>query len=149
MGGHEFQHWPTRAIAGGFGGDLQARHRHDHTRLADQPFAHTHTAIRRADPERDAEEAFDQLNPGYGVPADQRHPLGRQAVRDREAALALGCGWPSMTAARTTGIRSSGSPARTTEPPTPSNAPVRSLPAPDGVQSGSAPNAEPAHARSR
>jgi hypothetical protein len=90
MDGHEFQDRPTRAIAGGFGGDLQARHRHDHTRLADQPFAHTHTAIRRADPERDAEEAFDQLNPSYGVPADQRHPLGRQAVRDREAALALG-----------------------------------------------------------
>ena len=30
------------------------------------------------------------LNPDYGVPADQRSAFGRQAVRDREAALALG-----------------------------------------------------------
>jgi hypothetical protein len=37
-----------------------------------------------------AERAFDRLNPGFGVPADTRDPLGRQAVRDREAALALG-----------------------------------------------------------
>ena len=40
--------------------------------------------------ERTAEQAFDRLNPDYGVPADQRNPYGRQAVRDREAALALG-----------------------------------------------------------
>jgi hypothetical protein len=40
--------------------------------------------------ERAAEEAFDRLNPDYGVPADQRSHCGRQAVRDREAALALG-----------------------------------------------------------
>jgi hypothetical protein len=40
--------------------------------------------------ERDAEEAFDRLNPDFGVPADQHNPYGRQAVRDREAALALG-----------------------------------------------------------
>ena len=37
-----------------------------------------------------AEEAFDRLNPQFGVPADTHDPLGRQAVRDREAALALG-----------------------------------------------------------
>jgi len=40
--------------------------------------------------ERTAEQAFDRLNPTYGVPADQRSPYGRQAVREREAALALG-----------------------------------------------------------
>jgi hypothetical protein len=39
---------------------------------------------------RDLEHAFDQLNPDYGVPADTHNPYGRQAVRDREAALALG-----------------------------------------------------------
>jgi hypothetical protein len=39
---------------------------------------------------RDREQAFDQLNPDYGVPADPHHPHGRQALRDREAALALG-----------------------------------------------------------
>jgi len=37
-----------------------------------------------------AERAFDRLNPQFGVPADTHDPLGRQAVRDREAALALG-----------------------------------------------------------
>jgi hypothetical protein len=89
LGGHEFGDWPVDHIATGFGGDLHARHRHDHTHLGDQ-FGHRHTEIRRADPERDAEEAFDRLNPAYGVPADQHSHYGRQAVRDREAALALG-----------------------------------------------------------
>jgi hypothetical protein len=37
-----------------------------------------------------AERAFDRLNPDFGVPADTRDPLGQQAVRDREAALAMG-----------------------------------------------------------
>jgi hypothetical protein len=36
------------------------------------------------------DRAFDQLNPDYGVPADQRSRYGGQAVREREAALALG-----------------------------------------------------------
>jgi hypothetical protein len=39
--------------------------------------------------ERAAEEAFDRLNPTFGVPADRSDRVGRQAVRDREAALAL------------------------------------------------------------
>ena len=39
---------------------------------------------------RDGEQAFDQLNPEFGVPADQRSHYGHQAVREREAALALG-----------------------------------------------------------
>jgi hypothetical protein len=52
-------------------------------------FGHTHPEVRR-DAVRDAEQAFDRLNPDYGVPADQRSTYGRQAVRDREAALALG-----------------------------------------------------------
>ena len=88
FGGHEFGEWPLDQIAGGFGGDLEARHRHDHTRLANE-FTHTHPEIER-DALRDAERAFDRLNPDYGVPADQRSRFGRQAVRDREAALALG-----------------------------------------------------------
>src|SRR5215207_6818214 len=55
----------------------------------------THPALqqRTADAQpttRDREQAFDQLNPDYGVPADTHNPYGRQAVRDREAALALG-----------------------------------------------------------
>ena len=36
------------------------------------------------------EQAFDRLNPDYGVPADTHNPDGHQALRDREAALALG-----------------------------------------------------------
>jgi hypothetical protein len=39
---------------------------------------------------RDLEQAFDRLNPDYGVPADHANPYGRQALQDREAALALG-----------------------------------------------------------
>jgi hypothetical protein len=46
--------------------------------------------LRHRHPDRDAERAFDRLNPGFGVPADQQDRYGRQAVRDREAALALG-----------------------------------------------------------
>ena len=86
-GGHEFGDWPLDQIANGFGGNLDARHRHDHTRLTDQ-FAHTHDPER--DAVRDAEQAFDSLNPEFGVPNDQRSLYGRQAVRDREAALTLG-----------------------------------------------------------
>jgi hypothetical protein len=88
FGGHEFQEWPVDQIAGGFGGDLDARHRHDHSRLSTE-FPHTHPNLSR-DSVRDAERAFDRLNPDYGVPADQRNHYGREAVRDREAALALG-----------------------------------------------------------
>jgi hypothetical protein len=55
----------------------------------------THRALqhRTADAQpttRDLEQAFDQLNPDYGVPADTHNPYGDQALRDREAALALG-----------------------------------------------------------
>jgi len=88
IGGHEFGDWPLDQIASGFGGDLHARHRHDHTRLANE-FTHTHPDLSR-DPVRDGERAFDRLNPDYGVPADQRSHFGRRAVQDRETALALG-----------------------------------------------------------
>jgi hypothetical protein len=40
--------------------------------------------------ERAAEQAFDRLNPDYGVPADQHDPYGKRTVQDREAALAMG-----------------------------------------------------------
>jgi hypothetical protein len=39
---------------------------------------------------RDREQAFDRLNPDYGIPADPHNAYGRQALRDREAALAFG-----------------------------------------------------------
>ena len=39
---------------------------------------------------RDLEQAFDRLNPDYGVPADTQNPYGKRTVQDREAALALG-----------------------------------------------------------
>jgi hypothetical protein len=87
-GGHEFGDWPVHQIASGFGGDLDARHRHDHTRLPNE-FSHTHLKLSR-DAVRDGEQAFDRLNPDYGVPADQRSHYGREAAHDREAALALG-----------------------------------------------------------
>jgi hypothetical protein len=88
FGGHEFGDWPIDQIANGFGDNLDARHRHDHTRLT-HVFGHTHPELSR-DPVRESERAFDRLNPEYGVPADQHYHYGRQAVREREAALALG-----------------------------------------------------------
>jgi hypothetical protein len=88
LGGHEFQEWPPHQIANGFSGDLDARHRHDHTRLT-HVFHHLHPNPER-DAVREGERAFDRLNPEFGVPADQRSTYGREAVRDREAALALG-----------------------------------------------------------
>jgi hypothetical protein len=88
LGGHEFQDWPPHQIANGFGADLDARHHHDHTRLTND-FTHTHPELAR-DSVREAEGTFDRLNPEFGVPADQRSHYGRQAVREREAALAVG-----------------------------------------------------------
>ena len=87
-GGHEFGDWPVDQIATGFGGDLAARHRHDHTHQANE-FPHRHPNLFR-DAVREAERAFDRLNLDYGVPADQRTHDGHQAVHEREAALALG-----------------------------------------------------------
>jgi hypothetical protein len=40
--------------------------------------------------ERTSEQAFDRLNPTFGVPADRSHPIGHRDVAQREAALALG-----------------------------------------------------------
>jgi hypothetical protein len=37
-----------------------------------------------------AEQAFDRLNPDFGVPADQLDPAGQRATQEREAGLALG-----------------------------------------------------------
>jgi hypothetical protein len=88
LGGHEFQEWPPHQIANGFGDDLDARHRHDHTRLANE-FTHTHPDLSR-DPVREGERAFDRLNPNYGVPADRADRIGHRHVQQREAALALG-----------------------------------------------------------
>jgi hypothetical protein len=57
-------------------------HQQDHR---DWIYDHSHPSRQRA-----AEQAFDRLNPEFGVPADQLSPYGHQAVRDREAALSLG-----------------------------------------------------------
>jgi hypothetical protein len=40
--------------------------------------------------ERTSEQAFDRLNPTFGVPADRADRLGHHDVAQREAALALG-----------------------------------------------------------
>jgi hypothetical protein len=39
---------------------------------------------------RGPEQAFDRLNPEFGIPADPHNRYGRQAMQDREAALSLG-----------------------------------------------------------
>jgi len=40
--------------------------------------------------ERTSEQAFDRLNPTFGVPADRTDRIGHRNVAQREAALALG-----------------------------------------------------------
>ena len=40
--------------------------------------------------ERTSEQAFDQLNPTFGIPADRTDRIGHRDVAQREAALALG-----------------------------------------------------------
>jgi hypothetical protein len=89
LGGHEFGDWPATEIANGFSGDLAARHRHDHTRNADQ-FSHTHPERNRPLSRAQGGRAFDRLNPEFGVPADHHDPVGHRDVQQREAALALG-----------------------------------------------------------
>jgi hypothetical protein len=56
---------------------LELDHRdwiHDHHRMAD----------------RTAEQAFDRLNPTFGVPADRTHRIGHRDAQQRERALSLG-----------------------------------------------------------
>jgi hypothetical protein len=85
-GGHQYQEWPVEQVARNLGGDLDLLHDSDHTHLA-RELRHRHPPHEAV---RDAERAFDRLNPTFGVPADHTNRHGRQAVRDREAALALG-----------------------------------------------------------
>jgi hypothetical protein len=40
--------------------------------------------------ERTSEQAFDRLNPTFGIPADRTDRIGHRDVAQREAALALG-----------------------------------------------------------
>jgi hypothetical protein len=91
--------------------------------------------------ERAAEQAFDRLNPEFGVPADRSDRIGHHDVAQREAALALGVRVAVHDSRQNAPTRSSGRPARTTGPPTPFTPPATSRPAPAGGRSGSAPNA--------
>ena len=51
----------------------------------DWNYDHTHPSRDRA-----AEQAFDRLNPDFGVPADRTDRIGHRDVAQREAALAMG-----------------------------------------------------------
>ena len=51
----------------------------------DWNYDHSHPSRERA-----AEQAFDRLNPEFGVPADRSDRIGHHEVAQREAALALG-----------------------------------------------------------
>jgi hypothetical protein len=62
--------------------NLDLAHHLDH-----RDWLHDHS---HPSPERAAEQAFDRLNPTFGVPADRSHPIGHRDVGQREAALALG-----------------------------------------------------------
>jgi hypothetical protein len=81
-GGHDFTDQPVDQFAVVIGGDLSTLHDIDHAHLARQ--------LRHRHPDRDAERAFDRLNPTFGVPADRTDRIGHRDVHQREAALALG-----------------------------------------------------------
>jgi hypothetical protein len=57
-------------------------HEQDHR---DWIYDHPHRPAERA-----AEQAFDRLNPEFGVPADRNNRVGHRDLAQREAALALG-----------------------------------------------------------
>jgi hypothetical protein len=61
-------------------------HETDHR---DWIYDHPYPGLER-DPVRQAEEAFDRLNPAFGVPADRSDPYGHRDVAQRERALSLG-----------------------------------------------------------
>jgi hypothetical protein len=63
-------------------GSPDLTHQLDHR---DWNYDHDHPTRRRA-----AEQAFDRLNPDFGVPADRSNRIGHHDVQQREAALALG-----------------------------------------------------------
>jgi hypothetical protein len=52
-------------------------------------WTHGHT-VAHPSHERAAEQAFDRLNPEFGVPADRSDRISHRDVAQREAALALG-----------------------------------------------------------
>ena len=81
-GGHDFAGQPVDQLALGIGGDLDSLHEVDHTHLTRE--------LRHRHPERDAERAFDRLNPTFGVPADRADHIGHRDVHQRERALSLG-----------------------------------------------------------
>jgi hypothetical protein len=60
----------------------------DNPDLDHRDWIHDHTHHRSA--ERTAEQAFDRLNPTFGVPADRSNHIGHRDVAQRETALALG-----------------------------------------------------------
>jgi hypothetical protein len=57
---------------------------------ADHPEADRIRGLQHDLASRQAERAFDRLNPEFGVPADQSDRAGQRAVQEREAGLALG-----------------------------------------------------------
>ena len=57
--------------------------------LESDPDDGTHNHHHRS-AERTSEQAFDRLNPTFGVPADHSQGIGHRDVQQREAALALG-----------------------------------------------------------
>ena len=77
--------WPPTSRSG-FGGDLAPA---TATTTPAWPPSHPHPH-RARDAGRDAEQAFDRLNPDFGVPADRTDRIGHRDVAQREAALALG-----------------------------------------------------------
>jgi hypothetical protein len=77
--------WPIDQIANGFGGDLDARHRHDHTRLAYE-FTHTHPELQR-DAVRDANAPSTGSTPSSACPPTNAAANGQREPGVKEPAF--------------------------------------------------------------
>lgn len=82
----EARGWRARLAEGNENSGPDQRHQYAIQRRGDhgQDLAWERAARQRA------EQAFDRLNPEFGVAADTRDRYGVKAMRDREAALSLG-----------------------------------------------------------
>jgi Single-strand binding protein family len=104
-----------------------------------QAIQHLRDRARGAQP--DPEQAFDRLNPTFGVPADRTDRIGHRDVAQREAALTLGVRVAVHDSRQNDPNPVMWQSGRTTAWPTPSTPPAPSPPALVGGQNASAPNA--------
>ncbi len=85
LAGHEFGDWPPEYIANGSGGDLDAHHRHDHTRYARPPSGSADPAGRPDSQEATphSQRATEPIHQNAVPPPDAPDPLAETQVAQR------------------------------------------------------------------